>query len=467
MSGARIMAGQRPNDRLGWVLIALVVLAPLPLGSNRPAFWAGGAALLAVVALFYLLRLAQLGSTLRYDLSRLAVPLLLAGLYVGWLIMQTLPLGTFEIELPQGTFMHDAISVSTGDTKLAILRVSGYAILFALMMQVAVNRARAQTLAWVLFAAITFWSLYGLVALIQFGDTMLFFQKWAYFGSATGPFVNRNSFATYLAMGLILGLGLVLGALTRPGNRRVMFLSGDAMLRALAIIGLLLILAALFRTQSRMGLFAGLMGAGLTVSLILVRRGGLGRRGWLLVPLAVMGILSAGLYFYGGQLIDRVGQIDSAAATRGDLYVQILDMIGARPWTGWGGDSFETAFRAFREDPVSATYAWERAHSTYLAHWAETGLIFGSIPILLVAIAFWRCLSMALTRQNDIVLPAIGAGVILTGGVHSLVDFSLEMQANVWTFLVIIALAISNRGTDYRRTARSDEKANKAEPALT
>ena len=37
---------------------------------------------------------------------------------------------------------------------------------------------------------------YALISL-QSGDTILGLPKWAYLGSATGTFVNRNSFATW------------------------------------------------------------------------------------------------------------------------------------------------------------------------------------------------------------------------------------------------------------------------------
>ena len=447
MSGLAASGALRsPNGALAVLLIALVALAPLPLGSNRPVFWALGAFLMGLVGALYLWRLQVVAFPLRHDLGRLRLCLGMAGAYLAYLVVQTLPLGAvfgaFTAHVPQGDFAHDAISLSVGDTRLAALRMAGYGMLFLLMLQVAANRARANRLGWTLFGICVGWALYALLLLIQFDDTILFLEKWDYHGSATGPFVNRNAFATYLAMGLILGAGLVLGDVTRP-SRGPRPLFGWPMMRiAMAGIGALLVLATLLRTQSRMGVLAGLLGLGLTVALILLRRRGAGLRGALLIPVGLAVLAAGGILLFGDGLMDRVGTLDDAARTRGALYMQILDMIAQRPWTGWGADSFETVFRAFRTDPVSAAVTWERAHSTYLAHWVETGVIFGSIPMVLVALAFYRALFLTLTRPHDFVLPAIAAGVILTCAVHALVDFSLEMQANVWTFLTLIALGL-------------------------
>ena len=45
--------------------------------------------------------------------------------------------------------------------------------------------------------------------------------------------------------------------------------------------------------------------------------------------------------------------------------------------------------------------------------------------------------------QGDVAMNAAALGVIALGASHSLVDFSLEIPANVYCFLLIVGLAIA------------------------
>jgi len=454
-------------------LLTILALAPLPLGSNRPVFWALGALLMGIVGVVYFGALALRGQRMRVTATWLPAALTAAGLYLGWIAVQALPLGllfgSFETVLPTGYVVEtNTLSLTPGDTTLAGLRVAGYGMLFFLMLQLAGNRDRAKHIAQILFFIVAGWGLYGLLALVQFGDSILVFEKWAYLGSATGPFVNRNSFATFLAMGLVTGLGLAADRATRQGGKTsnsitTRLTDSSNMHVYLLIVISFVVLATLFQTNSRMGVFAGLIGTGLTLTLILARRLGLGRGTLLLVPVVLVAVGGVAAWLYGGVLLDRLGGVEQDANVRLAAYRQILGMISQRPMTGWGADSFEVVYRAFRAPPVSLEFSWARAHSTYLAHWAETGVLFGSIPLLLVGAAFVACLFAALRRDSDIVLPAIGAGVIATGAIHSLVDFSLEMQANVWLFLALIALALGG----HRTGAQAARNTTRAAPTPT
>ncbi|QPH55839.1 O-antigen ligase family protein [Pontivivens ytuae] len=440
----------RPNRTLAVALMALVILAPLPLGSNRPVFWALGALLIGLVGAVYFGALAARGSALRNPVGSFRIPAALGLAYLGWLVLQIVPLGavfgSFETTLPSGiTVAHDTISIAPGATMLAAMRVAGYGLLFFLLLQAAAHQERARVMATALFLAIVAWAAYGAVALVQLGDSVLLFEKWAYEGSMTGPFVNRNSFATFLAMGFVAGVGLSLERLLGGGGgKRPDLLSAEMLRSYLVALATVLLLAALFATNSRMGVFAGLAGGTVTVGLFALTRPQVSRKAVVVAALGGLLALAMLLRLYGGGVVERMDNVDESADIRLALYEQILGLIAARPWTGWGGDTFELAFRAFRDVPVSLDKNWERAHSTYLAHWSETGLIFGSIPLLLVALALYGCIK-ALRRDEVKVLPAIGIGVIVTGALHSIVDFSLEMQANAWLFIAFLGIALARR----------------------
>ncbi len=264
-AGAAIRTGsqQRLNDVLAGVLVAVVALAPIPLGSNRPFFWAMWAAIVGVAAAIYLLLLLLRRDALRFAPARLWAPgLLILGL-AGFLVVQVLPLWPAGLLFPTAggdAVLAGTLSLAPGSTWHVLLQLGTYVLFFFLVLQVAVNRARARILSVTILAVVAAHAAYGLVALTMLGDPLLFFEKWAYAGYATGTFVNRNSFATLLAFGAVLGTIVSLREISsgaRPGLR-----PGPALVYV-AQTGL--IAAALLATGSRMGLIAALLGMAVAV----------------------------------------------------------------------------------------------------------------------------------------------------------------------------------------------------------
>ena len=73
------------------------------------------------------------------------------------------------------------------------------------------------------------------------------------------------------------------------------------------------------------------------------------------------------------------------------------------------------------------------------------GLLFGSLPMLICVLLAVRMARNFRRQKNDTVLAAAGLGVLTLAGLHFLLDFSLEMSANVFLFLAILALAFPSR----------------------
>jgi O-antigen ligase len=144
---------------------------------------------------------------------------------------------------------------------------------------------------------------------------------------------------------------------------------------------------------------------------------------------------------YGTLFLERLGRVGDASDVRMQLYQQVLQMIEARPLLGFGGDSFEYAYPLFHQAPVSVDLVWDKAHSTYLSLWAEYGLFFGSLPMLIVAIIVLQLGAAYVKAPGQDMLIRSGLCVILVGALHSLVDFSLEIEAVTFAFVAIVATA--------------------------
>jgi O-antigen ligase len=440
--------GSRLNRVMMWVLLALVALAPLPLGSNRPFLWGVTATIVGLMALLYGWFMIRRREDLRAPVASLGVQTGLFALYVLFLIVQTLPLGSTIGPLPVGAIdglmlTGPAISVAPGATLLMLVRAVTYGLVFFLVMQVAVNDQRRNRMIDALLVIVVIHALIGLASL-RLGDTILGFEKWAYIGSATGTFVNRNSFATFLAMGGVIAFTQMIGAIATWMDQRRDGEHGHGILSEVALYGVALavIVAAVVATQSRMG-FMVTLGGIVMVALLSALRGD--RR--LTIALIVVPIVLVGggltFLFYGQGLIDRLGNLEDSTIDRAGLYAQILNLIQLRPWTGFGGGSFEIVYPLIHQVPVSPDVVWDKAHNSYLALWTELGFVFGSIPILILGWTFARLIAAMFGGRGSWRAQAIALGVITVGALHSLVDFSLEIQADTLLFLALTAVGLA------------------------
>ena len=419
-------------DRLAAAGATLVcLLAPLPHGSNTPAAWLLWSCILGAVGLAC--GFSRRTACLRRD-QRMLLALGLG--LAGFALFQAAPLpgwrGGIPFDLPGGQITLTHLSLAPGASFLAALRLTGYVLFFALMSRAARHRRRAKTIGWVLFAAAVGQALLAIAMLRLLGDIDPFGQKSAYLGSATGTYVNRNSLAAFLGMGLVLGLALLFNDPGRSARRA----AGARLARLAGVLGLLAILGALILTRSRMGNAASLMAAVFTIRLCRTRAGR--KRALILAGAAVLALLA------------QTGLAERFAGTgapelRGALYRQVLSMIRDRPLTGFGLDTFALAFQPYHGPPVAAEFVWKHAHSSYLHLWAEAGVVFGSLPIVAGAIAargLWRRARRAAPGQS-MAIAALGALVL--AGVHSSVDFVLEIPANAYFLLALIALGLGTR----------------------
>ncbi|MBV1869045.1 MAG: O-antigen ligase family protein [Marinosulfonomonas sp.] len=414
--------GRRQSHSSGQVragiLMGIVLLAPIPVASNHPLAWLFWAILLGAIATFYSVRheLAVLPESLP---SRVALGL--GSVFLLFASLQALP------AFPVPRWLLFAYSTAPSVSFLGAIRTFSYLLFFILMVDVCQRPKIARLMSFILIIGTTGHALAAMSALRLFGDTALLIEKTAYFGVATGGFGNRNAFAMFLGMGLVLGLAQSRGIGPDKEHAPTRLLSLLAIWVALAII-----LLALIATQSRMGIAATAC-----ASLLALPRS----RTSNLKSIAILAVLGFGLIAVFGQgLSDRFTDLNTAITTRGALYIQVWDMIRARPLGGHGIDSFPIAFEQFHAAPVTAGLVWDKAHSVYLTLWAEMGLIIGSIPIVLGIIAAAVLRTQARSNPDNQHLTSAAMAALLLVGLHSLFDFGLEIEANMFLFLTLIAM---------------------------
>jgi O-antigen ligase len=451
-AGSDAAAIGRVHDRLALALAVLVPLTALPMASNRSVWWLVWTTLLAGLALLFLFRLAVLAPRhrLRIGAHRAAFALVL--LLPLWAYVQSLPVADHVpaamIRMAAGLAdaAGPAISVQPDAAMAGILRFMGYMILIALVIEVASRRDRVLRVAQIVYAGVCLQAIWSLVALTMLGDVAPWGPKTAYPGSATGTFVNRNSLATFLGFGCVLGLGILSErarrAASRPSGRAPWF-ARLSPVDLLVIAGLCFLFLGLVATQSRLGLTASLAGCLATAGLMRWQAGASPLRvGIELSALALVAVGAVLMLSAGGGVADRFLFAGAEADDRGAIYAQTLRMIALRPWTGFGMDAFAAAFEAFRAPPLLAPVTYDLAHNSYLTLWVEFGVVFGTIPMVALALAggaLWRRM-----RSGDgfpgLAMAALGALVI--AALHSLGDFSLEIPANVYLLMTVLGLGL-------------------------
>lgn len=437
---AAATAGTAINDVFAALVVLFVAIVPIPAGSNRPVIWLAWAAASGFFFALYhvLMALREPRRELRALDHR-------------WPLLTGLGLTIFvlaQVLLPdQGDTagLAPQISISVSDSLLGLARLFTYGLVFALVIEVANSVSRVEKLGWSLYWVVTLHAVWGVMALNLLGDFDLWGMRQGEPGVVTGFFINRNSFATFLGMGLVLGLALTLGEMAKPRMRRARngLADGHIIDRALIWLSLAFNFVALLGTQSRMGLFATV--TALFVVFVVMRIKATGK---IVGPfLQACAALLAGpvvlIFLLGQAVLDRSVMTEISAQTRLDLYAQTLELIRLRPWTGWGFDTFASAYPLVHRPPVSTALVWDLAHNSYLMLWVELGLIAGSLPIVMLAGIAVGLVRRTVRRSSGFALPVAGIGVLVLGAIHSLTDFSLEIEANTIFLIVVLALGLA------------------------
>lgn len=435
------------NNIFAVLVVLLALIAPIPLGGARPVPQMMLAIAAAVLCTLQMLVIYRIDPKRKLPITQHA-PIAIAGVvFVVGLPLQFLPIGR-EIGLQDGTFIETAkLTLAGGPSLQGIIRWCSYALVFIVALGVAENINRVERMISWIFYGILVHAVFALITFSFLGDSFLWGEKTYYLGYATGTFVNRNTFATFIGMGIITGIAVTIKKFNDPqmrrpgGNKGITPRHIEAAMRLcmLALMG-----GALLATQSRAGMAATVVGGVVTLFLMNKKAGVKMRKTalWLVGVGAVLGAVF--LFSFGQGMIERAIFTVGDSNSRIELYRQTLSMIAAHPLLGYGFDNYQIAFELFHQPDLNTTVIWDRAHNTYLALWSEAGVILGSIPPVIVAMALVSSFTAWKRREHGFIGPAVACGVIVQAALHSLVDFSFEFPGVNFVFVIILALGVAN-----------------------
>lgn len=444
------------SNALLYLTIALVALAPLPLGSNRPlpaAILALSTGLLIVIwGLFY-------GRSPQVALRRVIWPVGLFALVCFWIFLQAMPALPDSWSDPiwssagnaLGENLRGRLSVNPNETLNGLMRLMSYGGLFWLALQL----TRRNASAWLAMRAVAaigaLYALYGIIIFLMGNDTILIYEKWAYRDSLSSTFVNRNSYATFAGLCLLCALTvllekvrLVLNVPAPLRTRIVMLVEMLASKSAFTTFAVFAIAFSLIMSASRAGVASSVIGLIALMMCHFNRK----KMKWrqMLVMLAIVSSV-AGLAFWvgGGFLVDRLSEDDANLGNnpRVEIYDGLYAAINSAPWTGTGFGTFADIFPAYRDLSGGPLVFWDKAHNTYLENAIELGVPMAAL--LNIAIGWTALLALrgVVIRRKNWQIPAVGVAATILVGVHSLFDFSLQMPAIAALYAFILGVAVS------------------------
>ena len=453
------------NKTLFYLFLTVIILAPLPLGSNREWSWTLCALLIGAISLLWAI-------TQLFDKHHNRTPLnpwLITGFLavLAWAILQTSQLLPPAWTHPLWQMAHEilhgdpsaalgTVSLAPDDTWTATLRLLCYGLVFFLAFQWGRDEHRAhRTLQWMVFAGVLY-AIYGLGNFWSGSEMLFWFEDPAYKGDVRGTFVNRNHYATYAGLGLLCALALFYrNVALQPGNAaplpagmripegaRVTTTTDRLERFALQVwrplLVILLLTTALILTHSRGGFLATLAG-GAALFLALNHRRPVRSKGSLAVIAVATGMAAIAFWLTSEVLLKRIDSTKFDDNLRLVAYEVIGESTRENPLLGFGYGTFADSFRLYRTDSINAYL--DRAHNTYLENAFELGWPAALLLFGLVAGCAVICLRGLNNRGKDWIYPALGIAASVLAAIHAWFDFSFQMPAVAMTYATIMGVA--------------------------
>jgi O-antigen ligase len=438
-----------------WAFIAGLAWCPFWFGGYVLFAWGINAVLFPGLVAIYELSLLIRGARHPVAMRQIKVPAALFATVVLWILIQNATWTPEWLHHPIWQMSADAldrpidgsISVNRELTSLALLRLITAASVFWIAMQLCRDSSRASFLLCSI-AAIS--CAYAAYALFVLGLTPGREQSHSH-SFTTSTFVNRNSFAAYAGIGFVAICGLIL----RFYRQEFMSVGGSVRFRIATFIevtgqkamvllgGAFAILVALLLSGSRGGIASTVLGLLVfTVLTLRLRKRQFAEQRWAIVAVGALLVVATFLAF-GDAVAGKITQEGFRDESRMAVYLIAIRSTINAPLLGYGYGTFADVFPMFRDQSVSTWAKWSMAHNTYLEVLQGLGLLFGSMLVASVVVLVLRCVKGAVTREMNETLPCVAASVGFLLGLHSLVDFSLQMQAVAITFMALLGAGVA------------------------
>ncbi|WP_446830489.1 O-antigen ligase family protein [Candidatus Foliamicus sp.] len=436
-------------------LMALVLLAPLPLGAYATWAWTAGAVVCGVL-------LAAWGALALRGLLAVTTPppfllwaTLAMAMAMAWALLQTAgfmpetwhhPIWLTSAEA-LGTPYRGTISLDPAAGRESILRMAANSGVFWLAFQYGSDPRRAWRILRALAVCASCYASFGLIMTLSDAGRIPWFDNSRFPGQVTATFVNPNSWATYCGIGLLCATAVIRHRFARSTayldglrTRLYVLLTEFIPRNTLLLAGWLVLASALLLSLSRGGVAATVLALLVFTWLLALQRPQRARA--LAMRTLVTAMAGAALLLLaGGGLARHFGEADSDWAARAEIYTLTIQAIREKPLLGTGLGTYASIYRSLRTEGIRPGVT--RAHNDYLELAVELGIPAALLILAAMAALAIGCARGVLARRRDAELPAVGAAGCALVGAHSFLDFSLQLPAIAATFSLLFGAAVA------------------------
>lgn len=436
---------------LYWFFLILLIMVPLPLGSNRPWAWGGLEVWIFLLVGFWLIRRGMVGDSSGAVLSHYRWPIFLLFLWSLYPLWQILPLSESVLSLLSPSTLairrlaglqdlSGSISLDRHVTLQAWLKGMAYLGGFLLTLVWVNSHQRMMQLMLVLLGSGIFQAVYGL--LMVRSDP---------YGTVSGTFVNRNHLAGLLELTIPVGIGLMISWIAPQQNvpqkirERVLdWLQAASGRKGILSVVMVIMCLALFMTQSRSGNVSLFLSLLVVTGFAGLRRGGSSARREMrfLAPLFIISLL-VGAWFGLGHLTGRLLKTDLFHEDRWEASINSLSLLNDFQLFGSGSGTFAFIYPMYRKGELSEVLR-DHAHNDHVELLVEQGMV--GYGVLFVALIFcWFFILNGYLRRRDLFFRGVlfaSLSATLSLALHGLFDFNFQIPANALYFMVLLAIGM-------------------------
>jgi O-antigen ligase len=315
-------------------------------------------------------------------------------------------------------------------TRVELLRLAAYIIIFFLATQSFKTRADLTGLAWFLICFAFAVSLFGIIQALTSRGQIYWYRELTLGGTFFGPYVNRNHFAGFIELTVPIGLALIVFR----GLRRDLL--------PLATLLAITPVAALVLSASRGGIISFAFGMAVLALLAWTRPSHEHRR---VATLGVVALAALALVVWvgAGGAIERFSNRSGGTpfGRRLSMARGAEQIFRDHPIIGSGLGTLVVVYPKY--ETVYDGLVVEHVHNDYMELLSETGLL-GALCGVSFLVLLWREARKNFWAEQGYFSRGLRAGAIAALScllVHSLVDFNLHIPANAVLFLLQAHLA--------------------------
>jgi len=436
------------NEALSWLLLLLIIFAPLAFGSVE--FWSIAlveAAAFALVFVWFLKMLAD--KKLEFIPTSLA-PFI--SVFILLIIFSLIPFPKntlalispntkkiYDLLIPRitSTYNSATLSLCANATRMELYKVLAFAAVFFVTVNSFNRRRQLDRLIRTLVFFGFFLSVFAILQRYTWNGKIYWMRPISEQVMPFGPFINENHFAAYIGMIIPFCIGAVF--LDASGERRYFF--------AFAAI---VMIAGLFLSASRAGIASFAFSLGLTAILVRARTffKGKVKTFALLILCAIVFISVFGLPI----IADRFGEFFQSprSEARFVIWKDTLNLIKDFPVFGTGVATFVDILPAYKTYPGQINFA--HAFNEYLEVFAEMGIL-GFVVFMTAIFVFFKntfykfLLSQtSQLKRHDPFVVVYGSACMasfLMIGFHNMLSFNLHVPAIGLTAVFLAALSFN------------------------